>query len=108
MSRGWAGGSTRRWRRDRALCLAENQATNRGRCRAGLDGTRPCPRHPQGGPGGAPCSPCTGVATQAHHPHGQPTHHVPWWDLEALCGPCNGHLGDPLAHQPRHRPITRW
>jgi 5-methylcytosine-specific restriction endonuclease McrA len=110
MSAGWSSGSTRRWRSARAACLASNARHNGGRCVLGLDGTRPCPRHPGGAPGGrgAPCRPCTAVATHAHHPHGEPGRVVPWTQLQAVCGPCNLHVGDPTAWRPVHRVVTRW
>lgn len=110
MSRGWAGGSTRRWRSARAACLAHNARHNGGRCTLALDGTRPCPRHPAGQPAprGGVCSPCTGQAQHAHHPDGQPDRVVPWTALQAVCMACNLHLGDPTAYRPAHRTVTRW
>lgn len=91
MSRSWAGGSTRRWRKLRAVVLANNRATNGGRCTLAIPGV------------------CTGEATHVHHTLGRtvtgddPAHVV------AACAACNLHVGDPAARpDPSPRPITRW
>ena len=98
MSRSWAKGSTRAWRRRRAAVLLANANTNKGRC--ALDVGRHCPRH------GRPCAGvCAGVATQVHHGRGKAAGDV---DLVACCAPCNGHVGQPGAVSPDPAPYSRW
>lgn len=82
MSKAWAGGSTRAWRTVRAYVLANNKATNGGRCRLALPGL------------------CEGQADQVHHTEGKRAGDNPR-QLVAACGPCNKHVGDPTAHDPR-------
>lgn len=85
MSRSWAGGSTRAWRRIRALVLARDGY----RCRLKLPG-------------------CTTVANQVHHTGARevtgdnPNH------LVAACQHCNLAVGDPRSHDPNPQPRTRW
>lgn len=99
MSRSWKGGSTRAWRRTRALILANNRATNGGRCVAHNDGW--CAQVPGE-------HTCTGEATQAHHTRGKRYGDDPRY-LVASCQPCNLHIGDPdQAPDPQPRPMTRW
>ncbi len=79
MSRAWAKGSTRRWRKLRAGILAGNRVRTGGRCQLGLPGV------------------CTGTANEVHHPFGKAAgdHH-----LVPCCGECNRHVGDPATHDP--------
>lgn len=80
MTGGWAGGSTRAWRRVRAAVLLANQVETGGRCRVGVRTV------------------CTGIAQTAHHTLGRartgddPAH------LVASCTACNLHIGDPQTH----------
>lgn len=103
MSRAWRAGSTRTHRRARHALLEHNRRANGGRCTVALDGTRACPVHP-----GKRCDVCTVTATQAHHVYGyavtgdDPEHMTP------SCGPCNGHLGDPMSGDPAPSPKTNW
>lgn len=90
MSLSWAAGSSRAWRRIRALVLAWNAATNEGRCTLQLPGV------------------CTGDADQVHHRYGRAlTGDDPRY-LDPACGPCNRKVGDPLANDPQPRPLTNW
>lgn len=105
MSKAWGKGSTRRWRRIRAAVLADNLATNGGRC------TLQIPRV------------CTRRADTVHHRLGKAiTGDDPAY-LDASCTACNLHIGDPQTHNPRcqlcaqrpanvhdpePRPATRW
>lgn len=89
MSNAWAGGSTTRYRRMRAWCLAENQRTNGGRCTLALPGV------------------CTGVATQAHHPNGKANGDDPRL-LMAVCGECNRRVGDPNRTAIGIRRVSTW
>lgn len=84
MSRAWAGGSTRRWRRDRATVLARDGH----RCQLKLPG-------------------CSTVATEVHHVLGKGVSDDPA-DCLAACQPCNLAAGDPRASDPAPRPVTRW
>lgn len=85
MSKGWAKGSSRAWRRVRALVLARDGH----RCMLKLDG-------------------CTTVATHAHHVQARelvgddPAH------LLASCAHCNLKLGDPRKQDPLPRPGRWW
>lgn len=87
MSKGWTGGSTRAWRRVRALALARDNY----RCRLRLDG-------------------CTTIATTVHHlvPWTGRPEDVPVDQLAGACAHCNGVTGDPGRHDPDPRPRTRW
>jgi 5-methylcytosine-specific restriction endonuclease McrA len=84
MSRSWAAGSTRSWRRIRQLVLTRDHH----RCRLTLPG-------------------CTTTATEAHHLTGKQSGDDPAL-LVAACGPCNRRTGSPLAGNPDPRPVTRW
>jgi len=90
VSKAWAKGSTSRWRRIRAAVLAANQAANRGRCQAAVPGV------------------CTGQADQVHHPHGKGNQPETIDTLQAVCGACNRHIGDPTTGNPRPKRVTRW
>lgn len=86
MSRSWQGGSTRAWRRIRALVLVRDGYA----CQLKLKG-------------------CTQQATQVHHTAGRSvTGDDPRW-LVASCQHCNLTLGDPTKHNdPPNRPVTKW
>lgn len=100
MSHGWRGGSTRAWRRTRALILANNRATNGGRCQIATPGTW---RTRDGR-----IQQCAGQADCVHHTQGKrhgdnPAH------LVAACTPCNLHVGNPERQaDPQPRPMTKW
>ena len=85
MSKSWAKGSSRQWRRTRAAVLARDRYL----CQLKLDG-------------------CTTRATQVHHVAGRaatgdddPT------TLVASCQFCNGSIGD-RVRDPRPNGRTRW
>lgn len=86
MSRAWAGGSTRRWRRTRAMVLQRDS----WECQLRLDG-------------------CTTVADQVHHTHGRALTGDDPQHLVAACRACNLRVGDPQrTPDPAPRPRTRW
>jgi hypothetical protein len=87
MSEGWAGGSTRAWRRVRAFVLARDGH----RCRIRLEGV------------------CVGVATHAHHTRGKAYGDDPRF-IVAACAPCNLKKGDPtrVKGDPPCNPVTVW
>lgn len=99
MSKSWGRGSTRAWRRTRALVLLRD--AGRG-CRAHRDGwcnqvTRPSSHA------------CTDTQDCVHHTLGKartgddPRHMV------ASCTACNLHIGDPTTHNdPPNKAVTRW
>lgn len=95
MSKAWAGGSTRAWRRLRAQVLELNRLPvglggNDGRCRRALSGV------------------CTGQADTVHHTLGRAvTGDEPAY-LEAVCAACNFAIGEPAKHEPRHKAVTEW
>lgn len=90
MSKAWRKGSTRAHRRARALVLANNAATNNGRCTLQIPGV------------------CTSTADQAHHTLGKAiTGDDPRY-MVAACAACNQHVGDPTAYDPPPTPRTRW
>lgn len=92
MSRHWAGGSTRRWRKIRQTVLDRDEH----RCRLQL---------PAWGP--APDQQCQGKADCVHHTRGRgQTGDDPAY-LVAACSPCNLHLGEPDT-DPTPAPTTRW
>ena len=95
MSRGWAGGSTRQWRKIRAYVLARDGHV--------------CRTHAEGHCAGAPPHTCLGVATQAHHLDGKQHGDDPA-RLRAACQPCNRAIGDPATRllDPKPRPVTTW
>lgn len=88
MSRSWAKGSTRAWRRTRALVLQRDGY----QCQLQIPGV------------------CTTRATHVHHTKGRaitgddPAH------LVAACAPCNLQVGDPTTrrHDPPPRPTSKW
>lgn len=86
MSRSWAGGSTRRWRKVRADVLDRDHH----RCRLRLPGTWTTRRGP---------ARCLGYADSAHHVHGKGRCAGCRADrldhLVAACMPCNLRVGDP-------------
>jgi len=86
MSRSWATGSTRAWRRVRAAVLVRDG----GLCQLRLDG-------------------CTGVATHVHHTAGRSVTGDDPRFLLASCAHCNLSLGDPtrLADRP-NKAVTEW
>jgi hypothetical protein len=90
MSRSWRSGSSRRWRRLRALVLADNLARNAGRCTLGIAGV------------------CTGQADTVHHTLGRAVTGDDPKYLAAVCGACNLHVGEPARSSPRPRPVSKW
>lgn len=104
MSRSWAGGSTRQWRRTRAQVLYR-------------DGYR-CRAHPDGWCAKANARPhaCTGRA-DLHGPHAGHAHHTRGRHITgddprhivAACAPCNQAIGDhTTTPDPDPQPRTRW
>lgn len=89
MSRSWAKGSTRRWRKIRAGVLAANQHENAGRCVLAIKGV------------------CTTVATEVHHVRGK-QHGDRIADLVPCCKPCNLRVGSPGRISPEPRPVSKW
>ncbi|HEV2784686.1 MAG TPA: hypothetical protein VGX25_35325 [Actinophytocola sp.] len=85
MSKAWAKGSTRRWRKIRARVLARD----RYRCQL---------RRPD----------CAGRADQVHHTLGRAVTGDDERYLVAACGPCNRGVGDPARRDPQPAPRTRW
>jgi 5-methylcytosine-specific restriction endonuclease McrA len=83
MSRDWQGGSTRAWRRTRALVLARDAHT----CQLQLPG-------------------CAHRATHAHHLDGKAMGDDPS-RIVAACAPCNLKVGEPTGDPPI-TPRTRW
>ncbi|MEU5721582.1 hypothetical protein ABZ783_07145 [Micromonospora sp. NPDC047738] len=84
MSKSWAKGSTRAWRRTRAQVLARDGH----RCQLKLPG-------------------CTTVATHVHHVRGK-QHGDDEAYLVASCEHCNLSTGDVSGHDPAPEPRTRW
>lgn len=103
MSRSWDSGSTRAWRRIRALVLTRDGQ----RCRAHRDGW--CDRVP---------TPhvCTEIAAlsgpdrgHAHHTHGRSVTGDDPRFIVAACESCNLHIGDPTEQvDPPNEAVTRW
>lgn len=86
MSKAWSGGSTRRWRRLRALVLERDQH----RCRLQLDG-------------------CTTLATHVHHTLGRTVTGDDPAYLIASCRNCNLKVGEPKnVENPRPTRKTEW
>lgn len=87
VSRSWEKGSTRAWRRTRALVLWRDGY----RCRLRLLGV------------------CTGVATCVHHTRGRAVTGDNAEYLVAACAPCNLKIGDPAkAADPPNEGVTKW
>jgi 5-methylcytosine-specific restriction endonuclease McrA len=84
VSTGWKGGSTRAWRRTRALVLKRDGH----RCQLKLEG-------------------CETVATHAHHTKGKAHGDDPRF-LVAACAPCNLKIGDPTKADPDPIPWSGW
>lgn len=78
MSRAWASGSTRAWRRTRANVLARDGH----RCRLKVYGV------------------CTTVATHVHHTIAREIAGDDPRHLIAACRACNLHVGDPRSTDP--------
>lgn len=94
---GWAGGSTRAWRKLRAAVLARDGY----RCRAHDEGW--CARAGRRGP-----HTCTVLATHVHHTRGKRMGDHPAY-LVAACEPCNLYIGKPVeVADPPAAPITQW
>lgn len=89
MSRAWAGGSTRAYRKTRAAVLVANAITHRGACVLALPGV------------------CAGRATQAHHVLGRGVTGDDPRYMVGACGPCNRAVGEPEP-DPEPMPRTRW
>lgn len=86
MSRSWAGGSTRRWRRLRLQVLDRD----RYQCQLALPGV------------------CTSKATHVHHLVGKRYGDHPSL-LVAACQACNLKTGNPeRTTDPKPKPMTRW
>ena len=84
MSTTWAKGSTRSWRRIRALVLTRDQ----GQCRLRLEG-------------------CTGQATHVHHTHGRKRTGDDMRYLVSACAACNLKVGEPDP-DPEPKRVTEW
>jgi hypothetical protein len=80
MSKAWSGGSTREWRRIRAIVMEHNRVHYGGQCRARVRGL------------------CTGVAAEAHHTLGREVTGDDPRFIEGVCQPCNVHIGNPVTH----------
>lgn len=96
MSKGWATGSTRAWRRIRALVLARDRqlaiTTREAWCRLRVPGV------------------CVGESRpmHVHHLDGKAYGDNPA-RLVSACAPCNLRIGDPNKHtDPPSEPVTRW
>ncbi|SCF22699.1 HNH endonuclease [Micromonospora mirobrigensis] len=87
MSESWAKGSTRAWRKVRALVLARDGYT----CQLRLPGV------------------CTTQANHAHHTHGRGVTGDDPRYIVAACEACNLAVGDPTKNDdPPNEAITRW
>ena len=98
MTNGWTKGSTRAWRRIRALVLTRDQGKG---CRAHNEGW--CARAGVGAHG------CTNRAEHAHHTLGRArTGDDPRY-IVAACSACNLIIGDPAKKtDPPGRSSTKW
>lgn len=95
MSKAWASGSTRQWRRVRAAVLAANALPKRmggndGRCRLAIPDV------------------CEGQAVQVHHTVGRAVSGDDPRYLQATCKACNQHVGEPRKHEPQPKIRSRW
>lgn len=98
MSEAWKAGSTRRWRRVRALVLARDRGVG---CRAHADGW--CDR------AGLGEHVCRGRAEVAHHTLGRARTGDDVRYLVGACAPCNLKIGDPLrSGDPINKAVTKW
>ncbi|CRK59190.1 hypothetical protein [Alloactinosynnema sp. L-07] len=70
--------------------LADNAATNAGRCTLRIKDV------------------CAGWVTEFHHVLGRAVTGDDPRHLVAACGPCNRHVGDPARYDPQPRTMTRW
>lgn len=96
MSGAWAGGSTSRWRKTRAVVLARDLY----RCRIALPGVW---KNAKG-----QTRKCLGRADCVHHLDGKAKGDNPA-RMIAACTPCNLKTGDPTkAADPPGRSMTRW
>lgn len=98
MSKSWAGGSTRHWRRVRKFVLWRDAGKG---CRAHADGW--CARKSS--------SPhqCTGAEEDAHHTLGRSVTGDDPRYIVASCHACNLHIGDPThSKEPACNPVTKW
>jgi 5-methylcytosine-specific restriction endonuclease McrA len=86
VSRTWAKGSTRQWRRIRARVLARDGY----QCKVQIEGV------------------CTTKATCVHHTQGRAVTGDDERYLQAACQPCNLAIGDPAKRDPQPRSVTRW
>lgn len=94
MSTAWKNGSTRAWRKTRALVLARDGY----RCMIALPGEWPV----WGG-----MAKCLGRATCVHHTKGRAvTGDDPRFCISA-CRPCNLKVGEPKV-DPKPNPVTEW
>lgn len=84
MSKAWAQGSTRTWRRLRAAVLARDG----GRCRLGLPG-------------------CTVIADCVHHTIGRKVSGDDPAHLVSACTSCNLAVGEPKG-DPEPKRATQW
>ncbi len=97
MSKAWANGSTRRWRRIRQAVLHRDGYA----CRAHTDGWCNANTDPHTCLGTAPLdgpNPGEGHHTLGRQLTGDDPNHI-----VASCAPCNKHIGDPTA--PNNPPI---
>lgn len=86
MSKSWAGGSTKAWRKIRAGVLARDGYT----CQIGLPGV------------------CTTRATHVHHTQGRAVTGDDPRYLVASCAECNLKLGDPSKQTHKPKRMTAW
>ncbi len=89
-SAAWRHKSSRAWERVRTAVLQANLLEHGGRCRLAVPGV------------------CTGDAREVHHVLGRGVTGDDPRYLMAVCRACNLHVGDPMAGQVAHRPVTRW
>lgn len=108
MSKAWAAGSSRAWRRVRDLVMEHNRLHYGGKCRARVRGI------------------CLGIAQHAHHTRGREVTGDDPRFIEGVCAPCNLHIGNPITHpyncpqcvdvqwarvgpiDPKPKPMTDW
>jgi hypothetical protein len=103
MSKAWGKGSTRDWRKRRALVLARDHY----RCRLRIPGEWRTRTQDQVS--------CLGVADCVHHIHGKTSTCVGCTTdqldhLISSCTPCNLRVGSPVVTNPspKPRPMTKW